>query len=356
MPRVLITVPDLSRPGGVSALFNILNIQDSAIKYFSLHGSKRSYKFLRPLELIWVYIRFFYRSCFYDVIHVNPSMNRKSFLRDGIFVFLAKTLGKRVLVYWHGWDSDYANSVITNQKLSLFFKKTYKKADCHLVLGSSFKAELIHSGIEDKVIYIESNAASNNYLKDDPINKRDLDNKTINILFIARLEKEKGIYQALEVIESLKSQYNVHFNIAGNGNEFENIKNYIGQKGLNKFCSVLGNVSGLDKHLLFKNSDIMLFPTFHKEGMPITILEGMMYGLPILSSKTGGIPDWVESGVNGFVYTSNTPGNYTTGITNLIKDRELFDKISKNNIRKSNELFTPEKVVSRLKDYYSNIM
>lgn len=170
------------------------------------------------------------------------------------------------------------------------------------------------------------------------------------------MEKEKGIYEAIETIKILKDKFNIHLNIAGSGKEFNELHDFISKNLLSPFVTLLGNVTEVKKHEAFFNSDILLFPTFHNEGMPISILEAMSYGLPIISRNVGGIPDWVEHEKNGFLFSSNNPKEYADCIEHLIRSPILLSKISLNNLNKAKNTFSPQAVSERLFNYYSEII
>jgi len=86
-----------------------------------------------------------------------------------------------------------------------------------------------------------------------------------------------------------------------------------------------------------------------------TLLEGIMYGLPLITRPVGGIPDIVVNGENGFLIKSLSPEEYAEKISHLVVNSDLFKQISTNNIKKS-ELFTPEKVRERIYNIYLNVL
>lgn len=354
--NILITVPDLTRMGGVAALFNILKLdRNESINYFSVHGHLNLNKLRRIFELLSIYIRFTVKCFNIDIVHLNPSLNNKSFIRDSIFAFISKIFRKKLLIYWHGWDKDFEKKINEYVYLQFIFKLSFLKADTHVVLGSCFKEVLINWEVQPENVKIESNCASDDYLKGAIIHKSISPESAFNILFIARLEKQKGIYETLETLKLLKRDFNVHLTIAGFGSEFNKIQEYINENALAEDVSLLGNIVMIEKHKALTNAQLLLFPTVHHEGMPISILEGMLYGLPIISRNVGGIPDWVENEIDGFLFSSNNPVEYAECIARLIQSPILFEKIRSNNIEKSKKLFTPEVVSKRLFNYYEEL-
>ena len=357
--RILITVPNLSLPGGVASLYNILKLDKiNGIEYFFISGPKPGGSIFRFIELCLMYIRFFSK-CFssYDIIQVNPSLNKKSFFRDGFLIIISKLFNKRALVYWHGWEVSFEERIVQNIWLRFYFNYTFLRADGHIVLGSVFKDKLKNLGINGQRVIIESNTADDYFINsDEEACLKSIEvSRLIKVLFIARIEIEKGIYIAIDAINLLKHQYDIELLVAGDGNELNNVKLYTESLGLTN-VRFLGQIKGDSKHQIFLESDVLLFPTVHAEGMPISIIEAMMYGLPIISRRVGGIPDWVIERENGFLLDSKEPEDFARVINELLKEPSNFQRISQNNLIRSQTYFTPDKVKERLSTYYHNLI
>ncbi|MEO8254341.1 MAG: hypothetical protein ABI554_08110, partial [Flavobacterium sp.] len=107
--KVLITVPDLKKIGGVTALFNILKMEQhfENVSLFILNSTLPT--ILRiPLK----YIDFIIKLKGIDVVHLNPSLNKKSFLRDAGFAWLTMLFSRKLIVYWHGWEEEYEEKIL----------------------------------------------------------------------------------------------------------------------------------------------------------------------------------------------------------------------------------------------------
>jgi len=78
----------------------------------------------------------------YKLVHVNPSLDIKSFIRDGLLIQQAKKNGTPVIVFFRGWDKKFA------QKIQSFFlplfRFFYGKSDAFIVLASDFKKNFAH--------------------------------------------------------------------------------------------------------------------------------------------------------------------------------------------------------------------
>ena len=347
--KVLINVPDLNSPGGVAVLFKLLKLPEryDDISYFYITGGRLNKMVRLPLK----FLHFIFRISKVDIVHLNPSLNNKSFLRDALFAFIALVFSKKLIIYWHGWDTAFEEKIKKSYILKEILFKTFLKSNKTIVLGTIFKEKLLEFGYENQV-FIETNAAENNFIVD-LIDKPPL--KTdIRLLFLSRIEKEKGIYLAIDTVNALNAldkNRNYFLDIAGTGSEEFNVK---------KICKYSNNLRWHGyteaelKHKLLRNADIMFFPTCYPEGMPLTLLEGMIYGLPIITRPMGGISDLVIQGENGFLLESISFKDFLSQILLLVDNPITYKKISINNLEKS-KMFMPSEVQNRLFSIYKNL-
>ncbi len=347
MSRVLITTPELSLPGGVTGLFNLLKLNENKeIEYFSVNFNTKKWSTLfLPIQ----YLRFFLKINKYDTIHLNPSMDAKSVYRDLVFCYISKSIfKKKTIIYWHGWQDDFFQKIKSTNFLKKLFLKTFGKADVQLVLAKSFGDEILTICPDCKII-LESNVTEKIQLQTP---YEITAPKTWRILFISRITPNKGWDIAIKTIEILnKLNSNIQLIIAGDGDSLLNAIKYVEDRQI-KNIQFTGYVKGIEKEKLLRDCNVLFFPTCYGEGMPISILEGMMYGLPIISRNVGGIPDHIQNEENGFLTDSVDPNEFAKYIVKLTSNLELYNKIRQKNILKANELFVPERLIHKLNELY----
>ena len=142
----------------------------------------------------------------------------------------------------------------------------------------------------------------------------------IHLLFMGLLVKEKGIYDLLDVIavhhEELSHLIKLH--IGGNG-DVASLLRYIKEHELNDCVIYEGWVSGEKKSRLLSQCDIYVLPSYI-EGLPLSILEAMSYGCPIMATEVGGIPEIVWNGKNGFLIKPGDKNGMYDRLSRLIQD------------------------------------
>ena len=292
-----------------------------------------------------------------DIIHANPSFRPIPLIRDSYFILWAALLRRKIVVTIHGWDYNLEQKMLSCKYLSRIFALTYNLADVIFVLSEDFKKSLLKLGIKTKII-VETNMVDDNPILENSIEnnmKQKPFKKNIIILFLARIEKTKGIYEAINAFKIVSQKfYNITLFIAGSGTELESVKKFVKEQKISHI-EFLGYVSGNKKTEVFFNSDIYLFPTYYKEGLPISVLEAMYFGLPVITRRVGGLKDFFINGKHGFITDSKDPKIFASYLEKLILDKDLRMKMSQFNHNYAKNNFAASKVVQRIERIYLDL-
>lgn len=361
--EIIVLGPSLKQIGGVSNYYNALRLDsEDNILYFEVNSYKKESLFKKTYRLIKNYCRFIWMLSKRNVklIHVNPSLDSKSFFRDAIFILLGRLFLKKIIVFFRGWEDNYEKKINSNLILKFILHSTYVKSDAFIVLGEIFKRKLINLGVKSNhPFYLETTVADSSYLSNFNLQEKlKTYDSEVKILFISRIEKEKGIYIAMDAccfITNLYPGHKIKLVVAGKGKELEKAKAYAKEKKLG-MIEFVGQVQGSDKGKLLNECHIMLFPTYYGEGMPNSILEGMLYGMPIISRINAGIPDVVANDINGYLSESLDANVYANYLIRLVLDKSTFARISESNHKVAMNKFTTEKVKERLLNIYKTTL
>jgi len=352
--RVLITGPLMSRPGGVAQYLKAIRPHlRNDVQYFTI-GSRSDHEridtsIFRTFQDSWGFATTL-RHGHYDVVHLNPSIGAKAFFRDGLLLIIAKVFRKAVVVFAHGWDEAFEH--LLSGRLCRLFHLMYGRADAFIVLGQEFKRRLRRLGYERQV-FVQGAPIDDELLADclrEPVRKG-ADRSKFNLLFLARLEREKGIYEALDTFRLLKREFPyITMTVAGDGSERARAAAYAQSASLEDVTFV-GYVEGNAKYEVYRGADAYLFPSY-TEGLPISVLEAMAYGLPIVTCAVGGLPDFFRHGTMGFVTEEPNPKILATLVSRLIEDPALASRISHFNRNYAREQFNGPHVAADLEGVY----
>ena len=179
-----------------------------------------------------------------------------------------------------------------------------------------------------------------------------------NILFLSRLTKEKGVYELLEAFKIISEKFpGVRLSIAGDGPELSEMKKRVAKNRiLCERVSFLGYVKGKEKGDLLLASQVFIFPTYHGEGCPVSLLEAMAGGLAVVSTPIAAIPDIVEQNINGILISDVKPETIARAIFRFLEDRDFCYKVRSNNCLKAWKNYETEKVSQLMVGIYSEVM
>jgi glycosyltransferase involved in cell wall biosynthesis len=286
----------------------------------------------------------------FDLVHLNPSLGGKAALRDGVLLLAAKALRKPVVIFVHGWEQDFEKRLLGLPQVTAL---VLNRADGMVVLGAGFVGRLRKLGYRKK-IFVQA-APIDQELLDDSRQHRSPgvgDGGKFTILFLARVEREKGIYEALDAFGILKSRYPfVRMIVAGDGPELEPARRACDGERV----TFTGRVRGETKYAVFRAADAYLFPSHH-EGLPISVLEAMAYGLPVVTSCVGGLPDFFVDGQMGFMADSRDPEEYAELLERLIADRGRAGAIGSFNRQYATEHFSAARIAAGLEQIYDAVL
>jgi glycosyltransferase involved in cell wall biosynthesis len=118
------------------------------------------------------------------------------------------------------------------------------------------------------------------------------------------------------------------------------------------FVSFVGYVRGPQKQRALADADAYVFPSSHGEGMPLSVLEAMAAGLPVICTRVAGLGDFFEDGRMGYSTESASVASFVDKITQLILHSEKLAEISLYNRQFAHSRFRATVVAGRLRSIY----
>lgn len=278
-------------PGGMAA---VLSNYD---KYFEDMKFIPTWKAGSILTKMWYaaysYVAFVWKMLFdrqIKIVHIQGAAFA-SFDRNMFFVYVGKKFGKKVIMHMHCAEFAPYFDPSGHKRCIL---GTINSCDRLFVLSSQWKEYFEGIGVDKSIITV-----LNNTISPPTIIKVDADPSKVKLLYLGIIGQRKGIYDLLRVIGDDATHYRKHIQLRIGGNcEEEKIKKIIKGFGIQDFVTFEGFVKGDKKTADLNWADIFVLPSYN-EGLPVAILEAMSYGMPIISTNVGGIPEVVKDNVNG---------------------------------------------------------
>lgn len=223
------------------------------------------------------------------IVHIHTA-SYVSFQRSSYFVRLAKLMKRKVVLHVHG--GGFKEYYQTNP---LWIRNILEKTDAIIALTEDWKTFFTNQ-VGVKHVYVVPN------IIEQP-QQREIDKpkNVVQLLFLGSIVEQKGIFDLLDVLHEHKETLvgKIHLHVGGN-HEVERLQRYIYDFQLENLVTYEGWVSGEKKITLLNMMDAFILPSY-VEGLPISILESLSYGKPVITTPVGGIPEVVNEN-NGFLF------------------------------------------------------
>ncbi len=295
-----------------------------------------------------------------SLVHVQASGS--SFFVRGLYFMATRLASAKLFLHLHGtdWDQFYPSRLRRSQ---FILRHLLQLPDYIVVLYSLWANKLAEIGVKPRVKVLK------NFLHDVPPPEPSLIEATRKelgmepdsfvVLIVGSVGERKGAFDVLQAVPGIVSQENsVRFILVGGEElpgEMDRVLEVVEREGLHQWVSVLGEVDRSKIPLLFGAADIFLLPS-HNEGLPISILEALRSGVPVISCPVGGIPDMVEHGVSGLLIPPGEPDVIARAVLSLKKDPSLKEKLAAGGRKRFEDEFEVTKCVNQLRELYERLI
>lgn len=283
------------------------------------------------------------------IIHYNYPLDTPSIVRDYFFMRAARRKGIPMVIHIHG------GLYLFKERKPLFIKWILDRVfswDNPFIVLSEKEREEIQRQYGTKNVTVLPNCVEIPSVNGNGNDNVNVNGNGIHILYLGRIEPNKGMDYLLEAMGMLKEKgQDVTLHFAG----IEQGKNgYIGrfQELLGDHFVYEGVVSGNRKAELLKRCQIFVLPSLY-EGLPISLLETMAYGMVPVVTDVGSIGEYVKDGMNGLMIGIRDAVSIVNALERLVADKKLMMELSKAARETIVTRLQPEKYVERLNEIYA---
>lgn len=151
----------------------------------------------------------------------------------------------------------------------------------------------------------------------------------------------------------LQEESNVRFRILGDGPLKQRLAERVRELGLVDTVALEGYRE--DAHGFYREIDIYLNTSIH-EGLPLSILEAMAKGRPVVAPMVGGIPEVIKNGQEGFLIESRDSKEFAEKCLLLVRDRQLMESMGRNAHKTIQEKFSSARMIHAYGKLYELMM
>ena len=339
-PRLLIVGPRPPPLGGVQLVID-MQMHSRLARDFDLHLVDTSKRQLRWAveNLTWKTPLYFVRdslNLLRALVRVRPDVSLIhaaagfSFLRDWVFMLIARLARSKVVCHYHGTlHTNFPSGETRSGRL--IGRCLMAVAHRVIVLSPGYRQKLSKAWCRNDIVWAP------NMVDIDLFNSTPgdapapwLERGDRPVLFVGRLSAPKGIYDLFDAIpEVIVRHPRARFVLVGvaESDELEAVvRKEAARRGAASRISFLGALEGCEKVAAFASSLMIVVPSW-TEGFPLVIPEAMAVGLPVISTAVGAIPDFVEDGKDGFLIPAYQPSLLADRICRLLDDEGLRKRI-----------------------------
>jgi glycosyltransferase involved in cell wall biosynthesis len=288
-----------------------------------------------------------------EVVHLNGSSHDLSFFGNWLTVVGAKLTGVKVV--WHLHEN---LGVALFPGESYFTRRVFgyltRAGDALAVLTPDDKRVAMLSGNSSQIAVLPSTASTEFMTL--PLIRR---NKDIYVIFVGWLSEAKGIYDCLKVALKVRERkLKIQFWILGTGmsrEETQSVRFFVDKYNLGSHVRLCGVITGEAKKRMFAEADVLFHPT-HWDAFPLAVLEAMASGLPILSTKVGGIPTMVEDKRGGILVEVGNVSEMTDSLIGLARNPSLRVSMGRANRERFLNCYHPDVVGQQAIDLYLRLL
>ena len=177
----------------------------------------------------------------------------------------------------------------------------------------------------------------------------------LKLIMVGRFSLKKDHLLLIKAVEKINKEYpnSVVLTLVGDGDLFEVAEQYVNTHGLKNVISLLGERTDINE-LLVQNDVFCLISNY--EGLPISIIEAMRAGLPVIASDVGGNNELVKDGVNGFLVERGNSEQLVERISFLLEHREILRDMGQKSREFYLKEFSAEQMMKRISAVYARVL
>lgn len=280
---------------------------------------------------------------FAEIVHIHLS-EAGSALRKSCFYILALVLRKKIVIHFHSFSSE----TTIKGKYAWLYKFLFSHADVIIVLSNFWKDEVNKEfKLGEKVIVVYNPCTG--------ISNTNIYKKERIILYAGVLNQRKGYADLINAFSRIAHKYpDWRVVFAGTG-ELAEGKRLAHKLGIETQVMFPGWVTDDKKDAIFKESSIFCLPSY-AEGFPMAVLDAWFYGLPVITTPVGGIPDVAVDGENMLLFSPGDIVELAEKLEILISDSALRERMSEESLQLARGKFGIDTVTKQIGEIYKRLL
>jgi glycosyltransferase involved in cell wall biosynthesis len=279
------------------------------------------------------------------VMHVHAA-SRRSFWRKAVLMTIARLAGWPVVFHLHGggFARFYEEECTPLQRRIV--RRFLDDAACIITVSERWQAWMRSITPNPRVTTIANPVAVPQQAA--------AERGGALVTFVGRIRQDKGVFDLIEAVNEVRDTIpTVRLECAGDG-DIEGALRHVAVRGIRANVHFPGWLAPRRREELLARTTVFVLPS-HAEGLPMSLLEAMAAGCPVIATAVGGIPDVVTDGVNGLLVPPGDRDALALALHRLLVDRSLAARLGREARETVRRRFTPEHAMERLDQVYSGL-
>lgn len=286
----------------------------------------------------------------FDLIHSHTLISSYEYL------YLKNIFRIPIITTFHGFEPKNSKTLAI-EKTRLVLKQT----DAFIVNTRFAQKQLTDMRCQKDKIHIIPQGTNT---ADFPYKPRKIiKDRPVIMLSVGRLSIEKGFHVAIKAIAiAVKHNPDIKYHIIGSGPEEANLTALINRLSLQEVVKIYGSVSTDELLEHYSGAHMFILPSIdfkdgsHTETQGVVLQEAQSSGIPVLASRTGGIPEVIKDGKTGLLFCEEDDAQLAQLIESLVADNNLYQNLSQQARKDVEENYSIDVIGTRLMAIYKSTL
>lgn len=347
-PKVLVLATSRHSHGGISSVVmaheNTCDWENRHCRWIATHRSGP--KIVKLLYFLTGMAQYLCLLPGCKVVHMHIG-EAPSAIRKTLFMRLARLLGKKTIVHLHAFDT--ASTI--EGKHSDVYRRLFTDADTVIVLSEIWKKAVRDIlGLDESVrILYNPCPAITATSRTLPTGSR---KTVISAGVVSPRKGYSDLLKAFATVSPAHPDWKLIF--AGSG-EIDKGRAIAAELGIGDRVEFAGWIAGDDKDRLFREAGILCLPSY-AEGFPMAVLDAWAYGLPVVATPVGSLPDIVSDGDDILLFNPGDTAALARQLDRMMSDEKLREKIARGSRRFAEETLNQKTIGRQLGEIYDSLL
>lgn len=351
MTKVLVVATSRKTRGGITSVINAHKQGNQwskfHCKWIDTHRDGPVWR--KILYFFYGFSEFCVLLPFYDIVHMHVSF-AGSLRRKCWILRIAKIFGKKTIVHFHPPTPDVLTMPGHTAKYQYLFCNTDKVLVLSKMWINYIRNHIGYIGNNIEVLYNPCPTVSGNHY-----HRVDSDEKNRKyVLFAGTLIVRKGYKCLLRAFARIAHDFPDWRVVLAGVDEEHEAENLIKELGITRQVVLAGWCNKERMQELYRNAGIYCLAS-SGEGFPMVVLEAWAYGVPVVCTPVGGLPDILEEGVNALSFEFDDDETLSKQLRRMINDTGLRERLSAEGLRLAKDVFNINVINKKLGEIYQSL-